>query len=128
MWDHLTRLIGIQRSLTTAHHPQADGQTEVMNQTLEIALRTFVNPHLNDWVDILPGFALSYNTTTHSSTKQTPAFLLRGFEPLSPSNLLSQTSRNVSRPAIESQSAINFSESMKAIRQQAQDALVLAQS
>ena len=36
-WEHLTFLTGITRSLTTAYHPQADGQSEVMNQVLEIA-------------------------------------------------------------------------------------------
>src|ERR1041384_2433370 len=37
-WEHLTNKIGIKRALTTAYHPQADGQTEIMNQILEIAL------------------------------------------------------------------------------------------
>jgi hypothetical protein len=41
-WKEICRLMGMQRALTTAHHPQADGQTEIMNQGLEIALRAYV--------------------------------------------------------------------------------------
>lgn len=37
-WGEVCRLMGMKRALTTAHHPQADGQTENLNQTLEIAL------------------------------------------------------------------------------------------
>ena len=33
-WGEICRLMGTKRSLTTAHHPQADGQTEILNQTL----------------------------------------------------------------------------------------------
>ena len=49
--------------LTTAYHPQADGQTEVLNQSLEISLCAYVGPSRNDWVNYLDALALSYNTT-----------------------------------------------------------------
>ena len=37
-WKEICDWMGITRSLTTAYHPQADGQTEILNQTLEISL------------------------------------------------------------------------------------------
>ena len=77
----------IKRALTTAHHPQADGQTEIMNQVLETALRSYVNPELNDWSSYLEPFTLAYNSTPHSATDFTLAFLLYGFNPLTRTTL-----------------------------------------
>ena len=45
----VSKLLNIKRALTTSHHSQADGQTEIMNQILEIALRCYVQPERNDW-------------------------------------------------------------------------------
>lgn len=127
-WEHLTSLIGIQRSLTTAYHPQADGQSEIMNQTLEIALRTFVSPDMDNWSDLLKGFTFAYNTSQHSSTGQTPAYLLYGFDPLTPSDLLASTNKAIGRPSVENPEAEKFADMMNAIRTQAQDALRVAQA
>ena len=59
-----------------AYHPQADGQTEVLNQSLEIYLCAYVGPSRNDWVNYLDTLDLSYNTTPHMATGFTPAYLL----------------------------------------------------
>ncbi|QRV96541.1 Retrovirus-related Pol polyprotein from transposon [Ceratobasidium sp. AG-Ba] len=127
-WEHLTSLVGVQRSLTTAYHPQADGQSEIMNQTLEIALRAFVFPSMDNWSDLLNDFSFAYNTMEHTSTGFTPSYLLLGFEPLRPSDLLASTSKSITRPTVEDPKAVNFAEMMQAIRSQAQDALKLAQA
>lgn len=86
-WDHLTSILGLKHALTMAHHPQADGQTEIMNQTLEIALQPHIDDLKSNWSNFLPAMAFSYNTSIHSYTKQTLAFLLCSFEPLWPSHL-----------------------------------------
>ncbi|EUC61564.1 integrase core domain protein [Rhizoctonia solani AG-3 Rhs1AP] len=127
-WEHLVSMLGIRRALTTAYHPQADGQTEIMNQTAEIAIRAFTNPAKDNWVKILSGFAHSYNTSTHTSTNQTPAFLLRGFQPLTTADLLAQTSEHIDRPSRESLSAEEFKESMDLSLELAKDALKVAQA
>ena len=79
--------MGMIRSLTTAYHPQADGQTEVLNQSLEISLRAYVSPSRNDWGNYLDALALSYNTTPHTATGFAPAYLLRGYIPTTGSTL-----------------------------------------
>jgi hypothetical protein len=89
LWSHLTNLLGIKRALTMAHHPQADRQTEIMNQILEIGVRAYVNPAKDNWSSLLPEFAYSYNTSIHTSTSFSPAYLLRGYQPLSSAELLS---------------------------------------
>ena len=50
-------------SLTTGYHPQADGQTKVLNQSLEISLCTYISPSINAWASYLNALELSYNTT-----------------------------------------------------------------
>ena len=89
----LYRLLGITLSATTAYHPQADGQTERVNQELEQYLRIFVNERQDDWDELLPMAEFQYNNHIHSSTQQTPFFLdsgrhpRMGFEPSPPSRL-----------------------------------------
>ena len=67
----------MKRALTTVYHPQADGQMEIMNQTLEISLRAYVGPKRDNWVSSLDGLSLSYNSTTHTATGFALAYLLR---------------------------------------------------
>jgi len=90
--------MGTKRSLTTAYHPQADGQTEILNQTLEIALRAYIGPSRNNWEQHLDTLSLSYNSSPHTATTFTPAYLLRGFVPVTPSTLINP-SPYVPRPS-----------------------------
>jgi hypothetical protein len=86
-------LLGIKVAKTTAYHPQADGQTERVNQELEQYLRLFCSERQNDWADLLPMAEFQYNNHIHSSTQQTPFMLdcgqhpRMGFEPQQPSHV-----------------------------------------
>ena len=80
--------MGMKRALTTAYHPQADGQTEIMNQSLEISLRAYIRPKQDNWVRSLNGLALSYNSTSHTATGFLLAYLLQGYVPVTGSGLL----------------------------------------
>ena len=82
--DHM----GMKSALTTAYHPQADRQTEIMNQSLEISFRAYIGPKQDNWVSSLNGLALSYNSTPHTATGFSPAYLLRGYVPITGSSLL----------------------------------------
>ena len=48
-WKEVCESMGSRRALTTAYHPQADGQTEVLNQTLEVAICAFINKDWDNW-------------------------------------------------------------------------------
>ena len=87
-WKEICKQMGMKRSLTTAYHPQADGQTEILNQTLEVSLRAYVGPDQNDWKSALPTLALAYNSTPHTATGFSPAFLLQGFYPITGSTII----------------------------------------
>ena len=80
-WKEVCTYLGIKRLLSTSYHPQTDGQTENLNQTLEIALRAYINEGLDNWTKLLNSFTLSYNSTIHTSTGFSPAFLLQGYQP-----------------------------------------------
>ena len=53
-WESLCKSLNIKRRMSTAYHPQTDGQTERTNQILEGYLRNFVNYDQNDWYQLLP--------------------------------------------------------------------------
>jgi transposase InsO family protein len=92
-WE-LYRLLGITLSTNTAYHPQADGQTECVNQELEQYLQVFVNKCQDDWDELLPMAEFQYNNHIHSGTQQTPFYLdsgrhpHMGFEPAQPASHL----------------------------------------
>jgi hypothetical protein len=47
-WDGLCGLLGIKKRMSTIFHPQMDGETERVNQTLETYLRTIINYDQDD--------------------------------------------------------------------------------
>ena len=47
-WAEVCRILGIKVKLSTAFHPQTDGQTEIMNQYIDQRLRPFVNYYQNN--------------------------------------------------------------------------------
>jgi hypothetical protein len=97
-WKEICKRMGMIRSLTTAYHPQADGQTEVFNQSLEISLHAYISLRRNDWVNYLDTLALSYNTTPHMATGFAPTYLPRGYIPTTGSTLV-HCPEGISRPA-----------------------------
>ena len=71
-WKGVTELLGTRQVLSSSFHPQTDGQTERVNQTLETYLRHFVSAKLNDW-DLLLSDGLWLSLTAHRH-KLTPEF------------------------------------------------------
>lgn len=80
-WQALTARLGVRHRLSTAFHPQTDGQTERTNQTLEQDLRFYVNYPQNDWVQLLPLAQFAYNSAFNESTKKTPMYANYGYTP-----------------------------------------------
>jgi len=79
LYDYL----GIKRSMSKAYHPQADGQTERMNQVIEAYLRSYCNYEQNDWSEMLAMAEYAYNNSKHSTTKISPFYANYGYEPSS---------------------------------------------
>jgi len=68
----LNKMLGIKTRLSTAFHPQMDGQTEWMNQELEQYLRFFIEHRQKDWPEWLAAAEFAVNNKVHMATKVLP--------------------------------------------------------
>src|SRR5690242_3737681 len=83
-YAELTKLMGITLHMSTARHPQSDGQSEREIRTLVTALRAFCNEHQDDWDDYLDMLELGFNSAVQASTQRSPFELLYGVKPRLP--------------------------------------------
>ena len=80
-------LLGARQTFTTPYHPQGDGQTERLNQSLQDMVSKYIKDQHRDWDRFLPILALAYNSAKHASTGDTPFFLTFGRDPYSPADV-----------------------------------------
>jgi hypothetical protein len=89
-WRTIFQEIGTKLSMSTAFHPQTDGQTERMNRTLEEMLRAYSTYNQDQWDEYLPTAEFAYNNSKQPSTGYTPFELDCGQHPLTPASLATQ--------------------------------------
>ena len=77
-WREFFKLSGTQLKMSSAYHPQTDGQSEVVNRCVEQYLRCLVHQQPRKWSSLLPWPEFWYNTAYHSSTRMTPFQALYG--------------------------------------------------
>ena len=77
----LYQTLGIKGNPSTAYHPQTDGQTEQVNQSVKEFLTMFVNNKQDDWSDWLAIAQFCHNDRRHSATTYSPFFLTYGYHP-----------------------------------------------
>ena len=65
----LNKILGIETKLSTAYHPETDGQTERTNQELEQYLRIYINHRQNNWAEWLATAEFAFNNKIHTATK-----------------------------------------------------------
>lgn len=71
-------MTGVKCNITSAYHPQSNGQDERFNQTLQRQLLKFVSEEQNDWDLYLDSIAFSYRVSRQDSTKTSPFYLVYG--------------------------------------------------
>jgi transposase InsO family protein len=69
-WETLTAELRINHKMSTAYHPQTDGQSKQMNQTVETYLRHYVNRNQDNWVQLLSTAQFAYNNTQNETTEK----------------------------------------------------------
>ena len=74
-------ILGIQQNISTAYHPQMDGQSEQMNQWLEQYLRFWVNKQQDNWAKYLPIAEFAHNNWVSKMTRESPFHILMGYHP-----------------------------------------------
>jgi hypothetical protein len=117
-WQQLMARVGTVLRMSTAYHPQTDGQTERMNRVLEDMLRNYVDPTHNDWDEHLAGAEFAVNNAYHAGIASTPFFLNNGEHPPTP---LSLSIQNGNSPAAK-QFADGVLHDVRAAREKLQQA------
>jgi Integrase zinc binding domain/Chromo (CHRromatin Organisation MOdifier) domain len=74
-------LLNIKQNISTAYHPQTDGQSERSNRWLEQYVHIYTNYQQTDWMAWLPLAQYVHNSWTSAMTKQMPFDLLMGYMP-----------------------------------------------
>ena len=93
----LGKLLHYDLSLSTAYHPQSDGETERVNQEVETYLRIFCGNNPASWSESIFHAEFAHNHHPHSVTSQSPFYLMMGYEPRALPSVISDTSI----PAVE---------------------------
>jgi len=119
-WTTLLAAIGTKKKLSTAYHPQTDGQTERVNQTMETYLRIYCNQQQDNWVSLLPMAQIAYNNKLSEATGVTPFFANHGRHP----NLFT---RNLDTN-IQTEQALKTVDILKEVHQKSLENIAKAQS
>ena len=80
-WQHLCHCLRIEPRLSTAFHPETDGQTERMNAVMEQYLRAYVNYLQDDWIRYLALAEFATNNQVSETTGVSPFYALHGYDP-----------------------------------------------
>jgi hypothetical protein len=80
-WRALMAATGSKLQMSTAFHPQSDGQSEAANKVITMYLRCFTGDRPKQWIRWLPWAEYIYNTAYQVSTKTTPFSIVYGREP-----------------------------------------------
>ena len=80
-WSQVCYQMKMKRRLSTAFHPQTDGQTERQNQTLEHYLRVYCNENQDDWAELLFVAEFVYQQSEHSTIGCSPFYAMYGYNP-----------------------------------------------
>src|SRR6266478_3936383 len=113
----LCRNLNIKQNISTAYHPQMDGQSERTNQWLEQYLRIFGNGAQTDWAKWLPLAQYTHNAWPNAGTGKSPFELIMGHVPY-----VHVGKTHSLAPAVDSRLA-----QTRAMRQAAQQAITHAQ-
>jgi hypothetical protein len=125
-WTELWKQIGTTLAMSTAYHPQTDGQTERANRTIEDMLRAYVEKRQTDWDEHLTAIEIAYNNSKQASTGFSPFFLNSGQHPILPlASLFSTSSMNSSPTNAAAESMI---ENLISSLSEAEDNLQRAQA
>jgi hypothetical protein len=81
VWRDLFKMVGVKLCMSTAFHPQADGQSEVVNKVIVMYLRCVTGDQLRAWVDWLSWAEYCYNTSFHTALRTTPFEVVYGRPP-----------------------------------------------
>jgi hypothetical protein len=93
-WSTVCEIWGVKKAMSSAYHPQTDGQTERVNRVLEEYLRCYIGPSQTDWDRYLPMAEFAINDSYQVSTGRTPFYMTYGCHPSLPTRLAEPSQDN----------------------------------
>lgn len=90
-WGELFKLMGTRFNMSTANHPETDGQSENAIRTIKSIIRAYVGPYQDDWDQHLAAVEFALNDAKHASSGFSPFFLNYGQNPRTPLSLTAET-------------------------------------
>ncbi|KAF1321175.1 reverse transcriptase, partial [Globisporangium splendens] len=90
-WRALFGLLDTKLSMSTAAHPETDGQTERVNRVLEDVLCSYATS-FKEWSEFLPLAEFALNNSTHVSTGHSPFYVNYGIHPRVPASIMGEVS------------------------------------
>jgi hypothetical protein len=121
-WKELMKLLKVKTKLSTAYHPQTDGQTERVNAQLEQYLRAYSNYQQDNWVELLSMAEFSYNNSVSAATGVTPFFANYGYHPRY--DLVLAPGQDLPAP----ETLQDYSDKMQSLQEHLQAEIALSQS
>ena len=118
-WSTMQKLFGTDLLMSSAYHPQTDGQTERANRTILQSLRNYVNRSGSNWAKYLTTVEFAMNSAVSASTGKTPFEVVYGYHP----RILPPAIYDDSTPA-----AMDFVEARMLHHLEAQDAIIAAKT
>ena len=104
VYDHLD----IKRLKTTPYHPECDGQSEITVKLLKNMIKCYVDEDQETWDLNFEKYAFAYNSSIHSTTKQTPFSMMFGRDPKIPIDILLPNINDMNRePILENKTIKN---------------------
>ena len=88
----LGKLLHYDLSLSTAYHPQSNGETKRVNQEIETYLWIFCGNNPASWSESIFHAEFTHNHRPHSVTNQSPFYLMMGYEPRALPSVIADTS------------------------------------
>ena len=88
-WQELLKLLDTQLQMSSTTHPQTDGQTTRVNQSLEDYIHCYVQADQKDWLNDIDMLEFSYNSFKHPTIGFSPFELAIGKQVLIPLYLVS---------------------------------------
>jgi hypothetical protein len=82
-WADVCHYTVVKRKLSTAFHPQTNGQSEILDGIVENYLRAFINLEQMNWAKPLPAAMYTYNDSLNHTLKMTPFKAMYGCDPVS---------------------------------------------
>ncbi|KAL2444003.1 Transposon Tf2-6 polyprotein [Exophiala dermatitidis] len=127
-WKHLCERLKIKRQLSSAYHPETDGQSENSNQILEQYLRAYCNYLQDDWVDWLPAAEFAANTHVSETTKVSPFYANYGITPRFGVEPPTEPPPLTSKAIVDRAAADAFANRMEGMHTQLREEMIYAQA